>query len=155
MKAVLKFVAAGALTVLVAVVSVSYSIGTNHVQSASAATSDYLLTLDGVGNIEVLSWSWGITSPRDHASGQASGKRQYQPVIIRKRIDKASPLLAKAIDNSTHYKQLVLTVPASNGGPSYTVTFTDVMVSSFQEQADGLTPPSEDVSFTFQKIEMK
>jgi hypothetical protein len=30
-------------------------------------------------------------SPRDAASGQASGKRQHQPVTVRKEVDAASP----------------------------------------------------------------
>ena len=32
-------------------------------------------------------------SPRDAASGQASGKRQHQPVTVRKEVDAASPKL--------------------------------------------------------------
>lgn len=34
-----------------------------------------------------------IKSPRDVATGQASGKRQHQPITFSKRIDKASPVL--------------------------------------------------------------
>lgn len=34
---------------------------------------------------------------RDAASGMASGKRQHKPLTITKRIDKASPMLAKAV----------------------------------------------------------
>jgi hypothetical protein len=58
------------------------------------AASDYLLELEGVkgeatATIEVASWSFGvcnagqcsaIKSPRDAASGLATGKRQHQPV---------------------------------------------------------------------------
>ena len=35
--------------------------------------------------------SSGIQSPRDVASGQASGKRQHQPVTVRKEVDAPSP----------------------------------------------------------------
>jgi len=35
--------------------------------------------------------SSGVQSPRDVASGQASGKRQHQPVTIRKEVDAPSP----------------------------------------------------------------
>ncbi len=35
--------------------------------------------------------SASIQSPRDTASGQASGKRQHKPVTIRKEVDAASP----------------------------------------------------------------
>jgi type VI secretion system Hcp family effector len=152
----LKFLAAASAAALVTVLSISYSVGTHHVSSASAAQSDYLLELDGVKDtIEVNSFQWGIISPRDQASGQSTGRRQYQPVIIRKRIDKASPLLAKAADNSTHYKKATLTIPSSDGTQTFTVTFQDVLISGFQEQSDAGSPPVETVSFTFQKIEMK
>lgn len=82
----------------------------------------------------VYSWSWGVNqpsrvnkieaivvkqqaiAPRDLATGQASGKRQYQPVIIRKRIDKTSPLLCK-LGN--------LTIDADCDGIIGTVDFKD------------------------------
>lgn len=34
----------------------------------------------GPSTIEVQSWSWGTSHPRDVATGQASGKRQHGPV---------------------------------------------------------------------------
>ena len=39
----------------------------------------------------VLNSSSSVQSPRDAASGQASGKRQHQPVTIKKEVDAASP----------------------------------------------------------------
>lgn len=53
------------------------------------------------GTIEVLSYSHEVKAPRDAAPGQATGRRQYSPIIIRKRIDKATPLLAKALTDAT------------------------------------------------------
>lgn len=61
------------------------------------AASDYLLKLDGVDGeastiVEVASWSFGacnagqcttVRSPRDAASGQASGKRQHGTVRVQ------------------------------------------------------------------------
>ena len=70
------------------------------ISSAAFAATDYLLELDGVAGEsavsgEVLSWSLGasnptsigssgmsagrVTSPRDAASGQATGRRQHHP----------------------------------------------------------------------------
>ncbi len=37
----------------------------------------------------------GVVAPRDAASGLPTGRRQYEPIIIRKRIDKSTPLLAR------------------------------------------------------------
>ncbi len=152
MRTTLKLFAAAGIAVLLAVVSISSSIGTDQAPSAFAA-SDYFLKLDGVaGEIEVNSWSWGVsnvTGPRDSASGQATGKRQHQPLMIKKSIDKATPLLFKAMSNGTHYKTVTLT------RGSYKVTFFDVFISEFAHDGVAGAEPTESVSFTYQKIEMK
>ena len=85
-----------------------------------------------------------VKAPRDVATGQASGRRQYQPLIIRKRIDKASPLLAKAMAG----KQVLGQIVVSNQATRYTLS--EVMVSSITTAAG-----VETVSFTYQKIEMQ
>lgn len=51
---------------------------------------------DHKGWIEITSVSQGMAA-RDAASGMATGKRQHKPVTITKPIDKASPVLAKAL----------------------------------------------------------
>ncbi len=60
--------------------------------AAHAAQSDYFLKIDGVeGEAKVAEWSFGacnagqcstVTSPRDAASGQATGKRQHKPISV-------------------------------------------------------------------------
>jgi type VI secretion system secreted protein Hcp len=49
------------------------------------------------GSIDCVYFDSGVKSPRDSASGQATGKRQHSPITIRKRIDTATPLIAKAL----------------------------------------------------------
>jgi type VI secretion system secreted protein Hcp len=46
---------------------------------------------------EVISFTWGTLAPRDAQSGQASGKRQHQPVTITKEQDASSPQLFQAL----------------------------------------------------------
>ena len=41
--------------------------------------------------ILITSFSFAAESPRDVATGRSSGKRQYQPVVIRKHWGEASP----------------------------------------------------------------
>jgi hypothetical protein len=43
---------------------------------------------------------YDVITAREAGSGMASGKRQYQPILIRKRIDKSSPLLAVSKTNT-------------------------------------------------------
>ncbi len=44
-------------------------------------------------SIECLEYEQGATTPVEPTTGQASGRRQYTPLKIRKRIDASSPLL--------------------------------------------------------------
>src|SRR5262249_11424033 len=49
------------------------------------------------GGMQCTQWSAEVTSPRDTASGTASGKRQYKPVLCVKKVDNASPALLRAL----------------------------------------------------------
>jgi type VI secretion system secreted protein Hcp len=49
------------------------------------------------GAIEVLAFHHEVVTPRDTATGQASGRRQHQPIRIVKEVDRATPLIAKAL----------------------------------------------------------
>lgn len=46
--------------------------------------------------IEVGSFSFGIETPLDQSTGQASGKRQHSPIVIVKQSGDASPQLLQA-----------------------------------------------------------
>jgi hypothetical protein len=48
-----------------------------------------------------ITFGYSVKSPRDAASGQASGKRQHKPFTFVKEIDKSSPTLMKTMDKST------------------------------------------------------
>ena len=54
--------------------------------------------------IEVLSFSWGVTNPGSisFAGGGGVGKATFQDLIIVHKIDKASPLLMKACAAGAH-----------------------------------------------------
>ena len=84
--------------------------------SMSALSAAYL-KFDGVdgesrdkdhkGWIDVLSVSQAA-APRDAASGLPTGKRQHKPITFTKPIDKASPILARALANGTHLTNVTL-----------------------------------------------
>jgi type VI secretion system secreted protein Hcp len=154
MKTVLKLLAAGTAAVMVAVLSVAGS----EAPSASAAQADYYLKIDGIeGEIQIESFSWGITTPRDAASGQATGKRQHKPLTITKPIDKSSPLLFRLANDGKTPKtsQVSLIKRSTEGGAPYTVTFFDVFITEFAQAGDIGSQGSESISFTYQKIEYK
>lgn len=59
--------------------------------------------------IDVLSWNWGMTNPRDAATGLSSGRTQVHNFTFRKPIDKSSPVLANAILNNDELVKAILT----------------------------------------------
>ena len=137
--------------------------------SGAQAASDYLLEIDGIkgessdskhaGAIEIESFSWGATNAGAIGSG-AQGKSIT--FTLRKRIDKASPLLFLACAKGNHIPSATITLRKTNssGGKTdyYQVTLSDCLVSSYQtssgpEQGGTSTGQPEDrVSFNFQKV---
>ena len=117
--------------------------------------------------IPVLSFSYELTSPRDAATGQASGKRQHKPVHIIKEWGAASPQLLSALASNEVLDSVSFEFEkvAADGVESvyYTVTLTNASVADVRQFTPDLyqdQPPNdkeyrelEEVQFTFQKIE--
>jgi type VI secretion system secreted protein Hcp len=55
------------------------------------------MSLGRENSIECLYFESEVITAREAGSGMATGRRQYKPLVIRKRIDKATPLIAKAL----------------------------------------------------------
>jgi type VI protein secretion system component Hcp len=102
--------------------------GSIFIASAASAASDYLLKIEGVegensaqsggGQIEVSSYSWGVNqqsamSPRDVATGQASGKRQHKPVTVISATATTTTTATEraAAPEATEQKTLSIVVP--------------------------------------------
>jgi type VI secretion system secreted protein Hcp len=107
------------------------------------------------------------TSPRDAATGLASGKRIHKPITITKQWDAASPQLFQAlVENETLKSVLFEFVKTNPNGTEeiyHTVTLKNAAVSNIRSYLD-LTDTSgdpydahelEDVSFVFEKIEIE
>ena len=108
------------------------------------------------GQIECHSFGFGISNPIDWATGAASGRRQYTSIAISKRIDKASPLLMKALVTN----QIIDGVfkffrpPADGKAVSehfYTIEIKHGRVESVN-QSGGSDLPIETVTFAYRAI---
>jgi len=95
------------------------------------------------GWIDVLSIS-GLSIPQDKASGLPTGKRQHKPLTITKRIDKATPLLAKAGGTSGN-PSFPTRIAVEQNGVSYDLT--GVKVTSSKKVAD-----NEVLTLSYQSI---
>src|SRR3954449_4057130 len=107
------------------------------------------------------------SSPRDVATGHATGKRTHKPIIITKEWGAASPQLFQALVNNENLKTVLFEFVKTNSiGEEeiyHTIKLTNAAVSNIKSYLD-LTDTSgdaydahelEDVSFVFQKIEME
>lgn len=120
------------------------------------------------GMILVFAVDHLIESPRDPASGQATGKRTHHPIKITKEVDKASIPMYSALVTNENLPQWELNFwkPKSLGRNSgvefqyFTIKLTNAKIISMHlvkpntKVADikGL-PDYEEVEFSYQKIE--
>ena len=56
----------------------------------------------------LIGMSHEIVSPRDAASGQATGKRMHKPFVITKELDKATPLLLNALTTNENLTSVLI-----------------------------------------------
>jgi type VI secretion system secreted protein Hcp len=110
------------------------------------------LTGDGPqGTIILTGVTHEIVSPRDAASGQATGKRQHKPFTITKELDKSTPLLLNALVTNENLTAVTFHFMQGGGnkvGSDYmTVKLTNAHVAS-RTQTGG----TEEITFVYQKI---
>jgi type VI protein secretion system component Hcp len=60
-------------------------------------------------DIPITTYNMGIKSPRDAASGQATGKRQHQGVSFTKALDETSPQFMEAMASNETLKEVTIT----------------------------------------------
>ena len=66
--------------------------------------------------IEVYSYEWGVKQAYDVATGQSSGKRQYQTFKFLQRSQKSTPLLLKAVSKGEVLKEVLVSCCRPNTG---------------------------------------
>lgn len=107
-------------------------------------------TKDHKGQVDVLSWTWGLSSDAGSPSpggGGAVAKANFQDLTFVHNYDKASPGLALAAASGKHIKQAVLGSRRAGEAQKdfLVVTLKDAVITSVQVSAsdDGI---SEQVS---------
>jgi type VI secretion system secreted protein Hcp len=110
--------------------------------------------------IEVLSWSWGVSQSgtMGHGGGGGAGKASFQDFNFTHHVDKASPVLMAACAKGEHIKEATITVrKAGKDQQEYLViTMKDVLVTSVSTTgtAEGGTAV-EGVALTFAKVDLE
>jgi len=115
-------------------------------------------------SIECLYFKDSVRTAREKGSALATGRRTYEPLQFRKRIDKSSPLLAKALCNNQVIEgsfKFFRPDPAGGGTTEhfFTVEFGEGRIAAIErvspetwDPAKADEPPMEVVAFVFHNI---
>lgn len=131
--------------------------------------SDYFLKIEGIdgestddkhkNEIEILSYSWGETQAGTYGAGGGggAGKVSMNDFSFTMLANKASPKLMLACATGDHIKSAKLTLRKAGGEQQeyMTITFTDLLVSSYQTGGGGGEIPAESISLNFGKVEFE
>ena len=99
------------------------------------------------GSIEGLAYQHEIVTPRDPASGLATGRRQHKPLTLVKPIDRATPHLYEALAKNRKIDDVILKFyrkdPKTGAMTHY---YTIQLVDAFVTSVRGWKPNTRDLS---------
>src|SRR5439155_4283918 len=107
--------------------------------------------------IEVLSWSWGVTNAVTLAgSGAGQGKASFRDLSFTHKIDKASPVLMQACATGVHLKEATITHRKAGKGQEefLVIKMNDVIITAMQD-ADSSDASTEMVNLAFAKVDVQ
>lgn len=106
------------------------------------------------GQIPVQSCDFGVGSPYDVATGQASGRRVARPIHLTKPLDKASPLLfTSATTNEALTVEISYTIEGEGHKKYVTLKLTNAMIRDFSHTAGADGTAVEKLALTYTKFE--
>jgi len=132
-------------------ITISGNQGQTNTQAEEFRYSQSPRDLAGGSNTSAAS---AATSPRGAGGGRASMRRMSDPVVIVHKVDESSPFFVKAAASGETLTSIVIEFKraVSSGTEVFqTVTLTNAIVTSVKTINGGIQP-TEEVSFTFQKI---
>jgi type VI secretion system secreted protein Hcp len=110
------------------------------------------------GEIDVLSWSWGVsqTGVMSHGGGGGAGKANFSDLSFVHQLDKASPVLMAACATGEHIKEgTLISRKAGKGQQEYLIVkMNDILITSVQPSGSN-EHPMESVSMQFAKIDVE
>ena len=112
------------------------------------------------GEVEVLSWSWGLANAgtMSHGGGGGEGKATFHDFNFTHHVDKASPILMKACATGQHIKEATITVRKAGKGQQefLIIKMNDVIVTSVSPSgADDAASTAEHVALQFSKVDLE
>jgi type VI secretion system secreted protein Hcp len=110
--------------------------------------------------VEVLSYSWGVTNPAHIGTGGGggAGRATFQDLSIVHKIDKASPQLLRACATGQHLKDATITFRKAGKGQQefLVIKMNDVIITGVtHSEAQDSEGGSETVSLEFAKVDLE
>lgn len=122
------------------------------------------VSLGRENSIECVYFEHAVKTAREAGSGMATGRRVYEPLIIRKRIDKSSPLIFKALcENQVIDGTFKFFRPNPTGDGTteqfYTIDIKQGRINTIKDfvpdtinPVSSSDPPLEEITFVFHTI---
>jgi type VI secretion system secreted protein Hcp len=110
--------------------------------------------------VEVLSWSWGVSNGGSVASrgGSRTGKASFNDFSFTHHIDKASPVLLKACATGQHIKEATITARKAGKGQQefLIIKMNDIIITSVNPSGSGdVAVAAENVVLRFAKVDLE
>ena len=108
--------------------------------------------------IEVLSWSWGVTNGVSvSGTGAGQGKASFHDLSFTHKIDKASPVLMKSCATGQHMKEATITLRKAGKGQQefLIIKMNDVLITAVSDADGAEAGPIESVSLAFAKVDVE
>jgi type VI secretion system secreted protein Hcp len=105
--------------------------------------------------VEVLSYSWGVTNPAHIGTGGGggAGRATFQDLSIVHKIDKASPKLLEACATGEHLKEATISKVGKGQQEFLVIKMNDVIITGVVQSAPDSEAGSETVSLEFAKVD--
>ena len=111
--------------------------------------------------VEVLSWSWGLSQSgaiSPGGGGGGAGKANFNDFNFTHHLDKASPVLMKACATGQHIKEATISVRKAGKGQQefLIIKMSDVLITSVNPSGSGdAAATAESVAMQFAKVALE
>ena len=115
---------------------------------------------DRANAFDIWDTNYQVVSPRDVATGQATGRRQHHPLVVYTEVEKGGvPMLFTALITNESLSKCLLKYWRSDSKSSkqvvyYTIELNNAVVSELEVFCDEDGRPNAKIAFTFDKITM-
>jgi type VI secretion system secreted protein Hcp len=107
--------------------------------------------------IEVLSFSWGVTNAATICGGGGAGRATFHDLSFTHTIDKASPRLLQACATGSHLPEATITHRKAGKGQQefLIIKMNDIIITGVSLADSGAGGTSENVTLAFAKIDLE